>query len=71
MQTIVGATKTMGAELQTILCATGKTVPAVKNVFSFEKTAVFGIETVVWMIQTVFTTTWTLVIAAQKTVSFA
>ena len=61
----------MVAELQTIFCVARKIVPAVRTIFSFQKTAVFGIETVVWVIQTVFATTKTTVTAARKAVSVA
>ena len=70
-ETGVGATKTMGAKLQTIFCVAGIIVPAVRTLFSFETTTVFGIKTVVGVIQTVFTATWTAVTAPQKIVSFA
>ena len=61
----------MVKEPQTVFSVTRKRVPEVRNVFSFEKTTVFGIETVVWVIQTVLTRTGTTVMIAQKTVSFA
>jgi hypothetical protein len=50
---------------------TRKIVAAVRNIFSFEKTMVCGIEKMVCVIQAVFTTTWTTVRAAQKIVAFA
>ena len=61
----------MVAEPQTIFWGARKMVPAVRNIFSFEKTMVSGIETMVCMMQTIFTTTGTTVTAAQKMMSFA
>ena len=46
-------------------------VPAFRKIFSFAQTVVSGIETMVCMMQTIFTTTGTTVTAAQKIVSVA
>ena len=56
-KTGVGVAKTMVTGPQTVFWVAGKIVPAVWTLFSFEKTTVFGIKTLVWVIQTVFTTT--------------
>jgi hypothetical protein len=52
----------MVAKSENIFCATRKMVPALRNIFSFEKT-------MVWVIHTLFPTTWTKVTTAQKVVS--
>ncbi len=41
------------------------------KIFSFGQTMFWGIQIIVWMIQTVFTTTWIKVGAAQKIVPVA
>jgi hypothetical protein len=41
------------------------------KIFSFGQTMFCGIQIIVWMIQTVFTTTETIVTAAMKMVSIA
>jgi hypothetical protein len=69
--TIFRATLTIVAEPQTIFWGARKMVPAVRNIFSFGQTMFCGIPIIVWMIQTVFTTTETIVTAPMKMVSIA
>ena len=61
----------MVAKPQTIFWLIRKMVSLIKKAFCFAKIMVSGIENMVWVIQTVFTRTWTTVRAAQKIVAFA
>jgi len=51
---------------QTIFCVTRKIVPAARNIFLFEKDIVSGIETMVWVKNTIVAMSETIVTAAQK-----
>ena len=61
----------MVAKPQTIFWLIRKMVSLINQIFCFAKNMVSGIENMVCVIQTVFTTTWTTVRAAQKIVAFA
>ena len=61
----------MVAKAQTIFRLTRKMVPAFRKIFSFAQTVVSGIENMGCVMQTIVTTTWTTVTAAQKMISVA
>jgi hypothetical protein len=47
----------MFATIEIIFCATRKMVPALQNIFSFDKKMVSGIKKIFCMMQTIFMTT--------------